>query len=285
MDFVQRSAGDKFEFYRQGRPWDQAARIPYLFQRAVPNPNPDDVNDLARAAALQQARDARVASGAQRYPDRPRGMAAFRPVTDLERRQNINELTKLMWDHKDNLKFSRTLGWGGMSLATLWLWRDPATGRQRRAVLKNALGEGPRRRNNRVALYNERHKLKVRYHADIWAVSGPPVHRLAEDDIHQHLARAKHIVQRFRVAEFIGQPLAGNIDDHGGVWLEWAQKGDLDGILSVAAEAVRAAQAGERRYTRNWGEDADFLPTLVVWQIFDCCKPREPLNSQADSLH
>ncbi|KUI67727.1 hypothetical protein VM1G_02955 [Cytospora mali] len=245
LEWLQQISQDKFAFYRRGERWDPTARSGPASLINIPIANPDDTNDLARAAAFQTARDARVASGAERYRLRRRGLAAFRDITDQEKKQNINELTGLMWNFQNVLKFSRTLGWGGMSLATLWLWKDPATGRQKRAVLKNALREGDTRRRNRMALNNER--LNLRF-----------------------LARAKHIIQRFKVANFIGAPLAGDIDDRGGVWLEWARRGDLDEVLGKVAEAVRVAQAGERRSTRNWNQDADLLPMLVMWQIFDC---------------
>ncbi|KUI53334.1 hypothetical protein VP1G_00774 [Cytospora mali] len=245
LEWLQQISQDKYAFYRRGERWDPIERSGPASLINIPIANPDDTNDLARAAAFQATRDAQVASGAQRYRLRRRGLAAFRNITDREKKQNINELTGLMWNFQNVLKFSRTLGWGGMSLATLWLWKDPATGRQKRAVLKNALREDDARRRNRMALNNER--LKLRF-----------------------LARAKHIIQRFKVANFIGAPLAGDIDDRGGVWLEWARRGDLDEVLGKVAEAVRVAQAGERRSTRNWNQDADFLPTLVMWQIFDC---------------
>lgn len=161
LERLQRSLQDKFEFYRRGKPWDSAARGPLAPQRPLPNPNPDQTNDLARAAGLQATRDARVAGGAQRLRLRPRGLGAFRDLTADEARKNIKQLTRVMWEFRDVLRFSRTLGWGGQSLASLWVWKDPAMGRQRRAVLKNALGEGQVRRQNRIALNSERVILRV----------------------------------------------------------------------------------------------------------------------------
>lgn len=161
LEWLQRSLQDKFEYYRRGQLWDPTVRRPFAAHRPLPNPNLDNTNDVARAAGLQATRDARAAGGAQRLRIRPRGLGAFRGLTAQEARHNINQLTGLMWDFQDVLKFSRTLGWGGQSLASLWIWRDPVTGRQRRAVLKNALGEGRARRLNRISLNSERIILRV----------------------------------------------------------------------------------------------------------------------------
>lgn len=161
LEWLQRTLQDKFEYYRRGLHWDAATRDPQAVHRPLPNPNRDDTHDLARAAGLQATRDARVASGTQRLRPRPRGLAAFRGLTAQESKQNIIGLTSLMWDFRDVLRFSRTLGWGGQSLASLWVWKDPATGRRRRAVLKNALGVGRVRKHHRISLNAERNLLSV----------------------------------------------------------------------------------------------------------------------------
>ncbi|ROV96941.1 hypothetical protein VSDG_04127 [Cytospora chrysosperma] len=239
FEYKQKCEQDRFECYRWGRPWSEADRQDEIVSRAVPHIAPENEFSILRSGLLQLLRNQFRQTGVQNYRARPTGLAAFGDLEADEKRQNVRELERLMWRFRGRLFFSRCLGWGGQSFASLWTWQN-AAGRRRRAVLKNAIGAGRLRRSNQDTIDDERGLLRL-------------------------LARARHIIQRFNVANLLGAQETGKIDDQRGIlWLEWAKKGDLDGILSAAGTAVN------RRNRPRRAANTDHLPPEVVWQIFDC---------------
>ncbi|ROV97442.1 hypothetical protein VMCG_06859 [Cytospora schulzeri] len=237
--YKQRCEQDRFESYRWGRPWSEGDRQDEIASRAVPHIAPENEFNILRSAQLQIPRNQYRRSGMQNYRPRHTGLAAFGDLQTDEKRQNVRELERLMWQFRGNLFFSRSLGWGGQSLASLWTWQNAAGGR-RCAVLKNAIGAGRIRKSNQDTIDDERGFLRI-------------------------LGRAKHIIQRFNVANLLGSQTAGGIDDRRGIlWLEWAKKGDLDSILTAVGTAVN----GRNRPRR--AANTDYVPAEVVWHIFRC---------------
>lgn len=160
FEYRQKCEQDRFESYRWGRPWSEADRQNEIASRTVPHIAPENEFNILRSAQLQLLRNRFRGSGVQNYRARPTGLASFRDVEADEKRKNVRELERLMWQFRGRLSFSRCLGWGGQSFASLWTWQN-AAGRRRRAVLKNALGAGWIRTSNQNAIDGERGLLRV----------------------------------------------------------------------------------------------------------------------------